>query len=101
MVAEVTAAAFSAQDGNKKNEIIFILHKAPYHHGTVDDWKRPLVGTKAVNTTLLRDQGVVAITVQCDGARNDLMVPEEGRHFGRAPRRPSLQEIQSETFRMV
>lgn len=91
--------AFREKYGDK--EMILVLDNASYHHGMADDWKSPLKATKAVNAALLRDLGVNTITVRRDGEFKNFAVPKEGVYFERAPRGPSLEEVQAVTFRMV
>ena len=91
--------AFRETYGDRK--MILILDNTPYHHGMADDWESPLKATKAVNAARLRDLGLKTISIQRGGVRKDFAVPKEGAEFARAPRGPSLDEVQAETLRMV
>lgn len=91
--------AFRAKYEEKK--MILILDNAAYHHGMPDEWKSPLKATKAINAALLRDLGVETITVRRDGVRKTFAVPGEGKWFVRAPRGPTIEEVQAATFRVL
>ena len=88
--------AFKARYGDRK--MVLILDNAAYHHGMADGWKSPLKATKDDNTALLQELGAKSIDTIRNGKRMRHLVPARGESFARAPKGPTVDELQKATF---